>query len=325
MKKLIFLLIFCLFFISCVKTFPLEISLTAENTTVYIHSSDSFYCNAVNGTGNYNLTWRLDNKLIDECFNSSTCTKKFDILGKYEINCYVSDGKQRLNQSAFIEVIKIPKKIGYIIGLGDSLTYGHGVPEKTSWIYQYSKNFDDAQVYNYAINGATSYSVAEYQLSLFENEKIPEGKNKLIFLWFGANDIKKFISTEEFRSNYIKTIDYLSSVPNSDIILITIPDVSKLQVATDIEQGINDLISGLGVQLDIKGAGHDVILSYNNVVYDLAKQYNLNVIDMFTYMEKFDNSLISDDKFHPNEQGHKEISKTVNEEVTDFFKDYNLH
>jgi len=324
MKKLVLIILSCFFIISCAKVPPLEMSLTADNITVYIHSSDSFYCDAFNGTGKYNFTWRLNNKQLDDCFNSSICSQKFDILGKYEINCEISDGKTTLNQSIFVEVLKIPKKIDYLIAFGDSITYGHGVPTNTSWIYQYSIDFDDVQVYNYAISGATSYSVAEYQLSLFEKDKFQEG-NKLIFLWFGANDIKKFISVPEFKANYIKTIDELFSVPNSDIILITIPDVSKLQVATDIEDKINDLISGFGVKLEVKEIGQDIIESYNDIVYEMAEKYDLEIIDMFSYMENFDNSLISSDQFHPNEEGQKEISKTVKKEVDGFFKDYRLY
>jgi acyl-CoA thioesterase I len=325
MKKIIFILLFSFFIISCTKPIPLEISLTANNATVYIHSQDSFYCNAANGTRTYAFIWNLDKNPINECFNQSVCTQKFDTLGKYEINCEVSDGKEKLNQSVLIEIVKIPKKIDYIIGFGDSLTYGFGVPQDKSWFYLYSDTFEDAKAYDYAINGATSYSVVEYQLSLFKNENISNQKSKLVFLWFGANDIKKLITAEEFKANYINTINEISSMPNTDIILITIPDVSKLQVATDIQQGLNDLISGFGVKLDVKGFGHDVIASYNQVILDLAKEYNLNVIDMFSYMANFDNSLISSDQFHPNGRGHEEINKIVKKDVDGFFKDYNMY
>jgi lysophospholipase L1-like esterase len=323
MKKIIFILFLSLFIISCAKQ-PLDISLTAENTTIYIQSSDSFSCQASGGEEKYTYSWKLNNKPADCSGNS--CNIHFDKLGKYEIICEVFDGKERVNQSVTIEVIKIPKRIECIYGFGDSLTEAYGVSKEDSWISFYSKNFEDVHLFNYAVSDSTSYNVSEQQIPMLwvQDYACFEG-DSLIFLWFGANDIKRFVPLEDFRNNYIKTIESVSKIKKSKVVLITIPDVSKLSVADEVEQNVNDFLSNFGVQIAVKQITQDIISEYNQIIFDLAKEYNLYVIDMFFYMENFDNDLVSSDRFHPNEKGHKEISKTISKEVENIFKDYDFY
>lgn len=322
MKKLFFIIILSFLLISCSKK-PLNVSLSAENTTFYIHSSGSFSCLAEGGKKEYQYAWKLNNNQLS-C-NENICQIKFDELGKYEINCEVSDGKEKANQSITTDVIKIPKKIECIYSFGDSLTEAYGVSKEDSWVSLYSKNFEDVHLFNYAFSDSTSYNVSEQQiLMLYANDYACYG-NSLVFLWFGANDIKRFVSVEEFRNNYIKTINSLSSIPKKDVILLTIPDVSKLTVADEVEQNVNDFLGQFGVQLEVKKITQDVISQYNQVIFDLAKEHNFNLIDMFSYMEEFDNSLVGPDMFHPNEKGHEEISKVVSKEVDAIFKDYKLY
>lgn len=321
MKKIL-LVLFIVLAIGCAKP-PLAVSLTSSNSTYYIHSDGNFICNAAGGSGEYVYNWELDNKKIDYCSGNS-CAVSFDALGAYNINCEVSDGKETANKSVSVEVVKIPKKIECIFGFGDSLTAGYGVKPEDSWISLYSKNFEDIHLFNYAVSGATSYNVSYDELMMLNVNDYYCFGNSLVFLWFGANDIINFISVEDFRNNYIKVIDSLSS-EKREIILITIPDVSKLNVANDIQQSVNNFLSVFGIQIDVKKISQDVVSQYNEIIFELAKQYNLNVIDMFTYMNDFDNSMVGKDRFHPNEKGHKEISNIVSKEVDGFFKDYRLY
>jgi lysophospholipase L1-like esterase len=310
MKKLILILLILL--VGC-KGEPLDITLTSPKNDVYVHSILDFNCNATNGKEPYIYEWN-----VPGCFNEKTCTVLFEELGNQEIICKVKDKKDSLNKSVMITVNKIPKKMDHVVGLGDSLTYGKGVDE--SWIELYSK---DLNLHNYAITGATSYSVESYQWSLFEEDNLKG--NKLVFLWFGTNDIKNFISIEEFKTNYISVLNKLSSLENTEVILITIPDVSKLSVAEEIEDNLNDFLSDFGVKIGLKEMSRNKIIDFNFLISDLALEYNLNLIDMFVYMDQFDESLISSDKFHPNEEGHIEISKVVSEKMDEFYWDYEFY
>jgi lysophospholipase L1-like esterase len=322
MKYLVYLLLFLILFIGCSNA-PLQITLTSDNQTIFIHSQDNFLCAATGGKEEYQYRWNIDDKQADCAENS--CKKIFDSLGKHDINCEVFDGKTRINRSMTIEVIKIPKRIGCIFGFGDSLTAAYGVKPEESWISLYSRNFDDVHLFNYAASDSTSYNVSEQQtVILAENDYSCKGSS-LVFLWFGANDVKNFVSLEQFRNNYIKTIDSLSAIQNKKIILITIPDVSKLSVADEVQTNVNDFLSQFGVQLEVKKISQDIIRQYNNVIFSIAKEYDLDVIDMFDYMQNFDNSLIGLDKFHPNAQGHEEISGIISKEVDKMFLDYRLY
>jgi lysophospholipase L1-like esterase len=323
MKRLFFLLFFSLILFGCAKQ-PLTLNLTAEKTSAYIHSQDSFYCSAQGGKEQYSYLWKINNKPIT-C-SGNQCNMTFDKIGKYDITCEVSDGKEKLNKSISLEVTKIPKMIECIYGFGDSLTEAYGVNKEDSWISLYSKNFKNSHLFNYAVSDSTSYDVLNNQVTniLLQSYACFNGYS-IIFLWFGANDIKKFVSTQEFNQNYIKIIESLDDMSNSTILLITIPDVSKLSVADDINQQVNDFTSLFGIQLDVKQIGRDVINQYNDIIKNIAKTYNFPVIDMFSYMEKFDESLVGNDRFHPNEKGHEAISKVIKTEVENFFKDYNLY
>ena len=107
-------------------------------------------------------------------------------------------------------------------------------PVSTAWPVLYAQSFKKAHVYNYAISGATTFSVKDYQLKFFwdDSKKFDlDSEYKLIFLWIGSNDVKKLFDPIVFQQNYEAIVDQLMSIPNKDLILMTIPDASKLPVA----------------------------------------------------------------------------------------------
>lgn len=294
----------------------LTLELISDKQEVEIFSEIEFNCNVEGGKQPYNYKW-IENTI--EC-GGNECTLTPDKLGSYKIDCTVKDDlNNTITKSISFKVIKREKDIEEIYTLGDSLTYGHNIenPKENNWAKLYSNELN-AKLFNNAVSGATIYGIIDYQLPLFKKQV--SSKTKLIYIWVGSNDAKNFISLTDFRKNYETIVNETKNIENSKLILITMPDASKLQVADDIETSVNDLLSQVGVGIEVKKLGQDIIKQYNDIILSIAKQNGLDTIDMFTYMEEFNNSLVSDDMFHPNEEGHKEIAKLISNETSTFYE-----
>lgn len=207
-------------------------------------------------------------------------------------------------------------KYDAIIAFGDSLTYGEGVEDKTKiWPYLFANG---TKLYNYAISGATTYSVKTFQLQEYLKEDIKG--NKLIFVWIGANDAANFYLLGDFEQNYRYIINQLMK-ENVTLILMNIPDASKLQVANVVEQQVNEELNqyaaeyGVQVTVPIKTLTREILAQYNKIIQNMADEKGLKVIDMFNFMDAFEANMITEDQFHPNELGHKMIAEKVKEEI----------
>ncbi len=285
---------------------PLELTLTADKTEEELELKTTIYCQANKGEENYTYNWN------NNCKNNE-CEVTLNEIGNHTIKCTVSDGKKEITKSITLEVKKQIINIETIIGYGDSLTQGFGLdnPETENWLYQYSQNLE-VELINNAHEGDATSDILQTQLK----NKIPN-KNKLIFLWIGANNILRLESTNKFFEEYNKIVNNLTQIPDSKLILMTIPDASKLSSAIEIEQGINQI---LGIEIDVKQIGKEIIKNYNDVIWATAEQNNLNTIDMFTYMEdNFNQSLEGPDKFHPNKKGHELIAEKIKKDMQIFY------
>ena len=295
----------------------LTLNLTSNKKEVKIFSEIEFMCTPNGGKKPYEFSWI--EKTI-EC-GKNKCSLIPDQLGDFKIDCTVKDNlNQTITKQIFFRVIKRELDITEVYTLGDSLTYGHNVgdPINNNWAKLYADTLD-AKIINNAISGATTYGIIDYQLPLLK-ELVNENETKLIYIWVGSNDAKNFISLANFRNNYNIIVNETKDIPNSKLILITMPDASKLQVADDIETSVNDLLAQVGVGIEVKKLGQDIIRQYNDVIFNIANENSLDVIDMFTYMENFNNSLVSDDMFHPNKEGQIEIAKLIKNETSSFYK-----
>ncbi|MFC1728479.1 SGNH/GDSL hydrolase family protein [Nanoarchaeota archaeon] len=200
-----------------------------------------------------------------------------------------------------------------IIAIGDSLTYGESLEnENNCWISLYS---NQTKLHNYAVSGATTFGARYSQLLEFKKE--PVGSKRLVFMWIGANDAASFISLPNFEDNYRAIVNEILDMENTTLILINIPDASKLSVAETVQTQVDEYLSQYGVQtnIEVKTVTKDVLAQYNSVIKSIADENNLTLIDMFGFLETFDNSMISADLFHPNEKGHRLIAEKIREEV----------
>jgi len=318
-----------IFFVACAsvqKYEPMQLTITADNTTGFINLKTQVHCTVIGGNAPYSYLWSINYSKIslDQCGNQSNCIVSIDTIGDYKLGCEVKDAASNaLKDEIMLTVAKMPVKIDTIVTFGDSLTYGYSLNDhkNSNWAALYRKEFQSAYLFNYAQSGATTEDIKN-QLILFgidsKSYNFSEKRN-LIFIWIGANDIINFVSVSQFKSNYYQILSQLISLPNTQIILINIPDVTKLSVADSVEQGVNQLVNGFGISLNLKKLSRNIISNYNNAINDTANEFNLKVIDMFSYLDTFDPSLVSSDGFHPNVEGHKMIMEKIKEEV---IKDY---
>lgn len=330
--KFIYILLFCILLTACTITETdnttkeiteesaiyenLTLNLTSNKKEVEIFSEIEFTCTPKGGKQPYEYKWI--EKTI-EC-GKNKCSLNPDQLGDFKIDCTVKDQlNNTITKKIFFRVIKRPLDIEEVYTLGDSLTYGQNLedPENNNWAKLYADALN-ATLFNNAVSGATTDRILNYQLPLLKTQL--SNKTKLIYIWIGSNDAKNFISLTDFRNNYDIIVNEIKNIPNSKLILITIPDASKLQVADDIETSVNDLLAQVGVGIEVKKLGQNIIKQYNDVIYNIAEQNSLDIIDMFTYMENFNNSLVSDDMFHPNKEGQIEIESLIKNETSGFYK-----
>lgn len=329
MKKVI-LLLSLVFLIACStiikeKIEPLTVIVKTTNTSGILSLQTKINCNAQGGKTPYAYNWKLnDTKILEKCTNASICTIFVDIIGNHKVTCEVMDSNTNISKDNIILTVeKKPVKIDNVITFGDSLTYGSTLKERniSNWAYLYIKEFTPAMLFNYARPGAKTSNV-NGQIMIFELDSILyklDEKNKLIFIWIGSNDVLTLVPLTVFRNSYSRIIRKLITVPNAEIIIINIPDVTKLSAAGDIEQTIDSFLSDFGISINLKHVSKSIIRQYNNIIQQIASQNNIPVIDMFSYLEEFEDAYISEDRFHPNEQGHKLIKEKVKQEVEKFF------
>ena len=298
---------------------PLIVKVYADKTIAELSLDSKVLCAATGGKGAYSYDWTLDDDEMGNCRERKDCDVSVEI-GNYSVKCKVADeSNQSVSDEIKLFVTKDYVDIDDIILFGDSLTAGFGLvtPADSRWGSLYSQKFKKAEIHNYAISGATSYSVEAYQMMLFENDSINDDHNKLVFLWIGANDAVSLIHPEDYKRNLEIVLNKLSKLNNTIVVILNVPDASKLSIASDIEEELNYIAEQLqlGMGIEAKKFVQDSIAVYNQEIDSVAGRYNVPVIDMFNFMDSFDDSLITPDGFHPNEMGHKLISEKVKEDV----------
>ncbi len=300
---------------------PLIVSLKAGKVSSELKLSTMVRCTASGGVEPYRYTWKGA-----EC-NDESCPVILSKLSSYDVTCEVQDAKgSKEAKTITLLVDKEHRTVQAVIALGDSLTAGYGLksPVSTAWPVLYAQSFKKAHVYNYAISGATTFSVKDYQLKFFwdDSKKFDlDSEYKLIFLWIGSNDVKKLFDPIVFQQNYEAIVDQLMSIPNKDLILMTIPDASKLPVAEGTASQVNQFLGNLGLKgkVDVGEISKEVIGTYNKAIWMTAKKYNLPVFDMYPFLESFKPEWITQDQFHPNEIGHELIKERIVQKMNETY------
>lgn len=207
-----------------------------------------------------------------------------------------------LTHDYYFDDMNTENKLVYA-ALGDSLTAGAGTERyEDSFPYQLaSKFFDistrDINLQVFAYPGARTENLINDLL-----QPAIAAQPNLVTLFIGVNDVHGLISAGHFKKNYEYIIQQLQEKTHAKIFLINIPYI-----------GSDSLIrEPWRFYLDKETA------KFNEIIQDLAKQYQLDYIDLATPThEKLrqDGEHYSVDTFHPSAAGYAWWAEIVYDQI----------
>ena len=169
-----------------------------------------------------------------------------------------------------------------IVVLGDSLTEGFGVAKEEAYPHLLEQELlrkgHVVKVINAGISGSTSASAAS-RLRWYIRTN-PD----IVIIALGGNDGLRGLSVEHMKSKLAEAIELALS--------------EKIQV----------LLAGMQIP---RNYGTEYTESFRNAFYELAEQYNLQMIPFLLKGVGGVSSLNQADGIHPNPEGHQILTRTV--------------
>ncbi len=177
------------------------------------------------------------------------------------------------------------------VALGDSLTAGAGV-------FNYEETYPYLIASKMIKSGENvildNFSVSGYKTRDLINELLEPAiatNPDIVTLLIGVNDIHNHVGKDEFKKNYQVILERLTTETRAKIYLINIPYIgSNTAIVPPLDYFFE-------TETD----------EYNKIIKDLAKQYNLEYIDLKTPTKdlfKIDGPHYSVDSFHPSAIGY---------------------
>ena len=169
-----------------------------------------------------------------------------------------------------------------IVALGDSLTEGFGVAKEETYPHLLEQKLlqkgHAVKVINAGISGSTSASAAS-RLRWYIRTN-PD----IVIIALGGNDGLRGLSVEHMKIKLAEAIELALS--------------EKIQV----------LLAGMQIP---RNYGTEYTESFRNAFYELAEQYNLQMIPFLLKGVGGVSSLNQADGIHPNPEGHQILTRTV--------------
>lgn len=184
------------------------------------------------------------------------------------------------------------------VALGASDATGIGAsPLTNGYVFQIHEslnaNEEDFDLINLGIPGAEADDVVDTELPVATNVG-PE----LVTIWLGANDVVAGRSPSDFGLNISDILAELRRDTGASIFIATVPDLTRLPRY-------------------ISEPDPDVTLEriqlFNDRIRSAAMQFNATIVDLSAVA--FDESEVSDDGFHPNDEGHQLIASLFLEAI----------
>ncbi len=144
----------------------------------------------------------------------------------------------------------------------------------------------DVGLLNLGIPGAETDEIQNIALPVAASEN-PE----LVTVFVGSNDIVRGISLEDFRNDTSEILTTLAQDTDALVVIATIPDLTQLprfQQEPDADVTV------------------ERIASFNAVIIDEAAKSGAVIVDLAS--QPIQNFQVSDDGFHPNDEGHQLIA-----------------
>lgn len=182
--------------------------------------------------------------------------------------------------------------------MGDSLTAAAGATKyENSYPYLLAKNIagNERQVVlkDFSLLGARTEDVINKLMPL-----VIEEQPDMVTLLIGINDVRERESEQNFKKNYTYIVDSLSKQTSAKIYLISIPLIGSETV----------YLPPYNFYFKQK------TIIFNEIIKTIAKDYNLQYIDITTPTEnifKKDGSHYSADSFHLSDEGYKILADEI--------------
>ncbi len=188
----------------------------------------------------------------------------------------------------------------YGLFFGDSITYGEYDGVFGGWVdilkryalQKYNEGSKELILFNLGIGGETTEGLVK-RIS-YEMEARNSAEGNIVFIGYGANDLAmkygiQMVEPERFKANIITAVQKSKSYAEA-IYLISI-----LPVSANID-GIT-VASG-------KRRSTTEILQYNQILQEIANEYHLNYLDLYSGFVQDKELLLFRDGVHPNEKGY---------------------
>ncbi|MCO6429793.1 MAG: SGNH/GDSL hydrolase family protein [Deltaproteobacteria bacterium] len=144
----------------------------------------------------------------------------------------------------------------------------------------------DVGLLNLGIPGAETDEVEEIELPVAVEEN-PE----LVTIFTGVNDLVAGVAPDSFRSDLDEILRRLSSETPALVVIANFPDLTQLP---RFQQNPDQ---------DVTPAR---IAQFNSIIADLAGQYGVPIVDLAAV--DIENFQVSNDGFHPSDEGHQLIA-----------------
>lgn len=199
-----------------------------------------------------------------------------------------------------------------VLFFGDSLTEGQNC----------EKSFTDFlpqawDIYNFGVGGTTigEYSIypvdGQSLLGQIANHQELIKHADTIFIEYGSNDVSAimcgFATVKTVIVSFIKAIDWIKQL-NPDVKIIFLTFGGNVVVSQKGSRMCDYLNNEYFAKFDFTFPVSWYSDTYNKIIYDISKV--CDTIYMFD-IDSMGDEYLSDDKIHPNVEGHKRIAETI--------------
>lgn len=180
-----------------------------------------------------------------------------------------------------------------IVLLGDSLTFGYGVPKKDSWSYKLKENLKDYTVLNKGINGDTTSSM----LTRYYKDVISTSP-RTIFIMGGTNDLLSGRNVDYIIGNISLLIkEGLECGAN---IIVGIPPII-----------IKEMAEELFMESEHYRLCEEGLPILREKIISLNKKYPFKYVDLYKLTKDHINEKIFLDGIHLNKKGNELIVNSI--------------
>lgn len=206
----------------------------------------------------------------------------------------------------------LPYTLSYTaIGASDAIGMGASVAQK-GYVYQLRDSLreyiEEVPFENLGVAGFVASEMVEYTLN-----PAVESQADIVTIWVGGNDFvehlenyfrhQSILSVRDFRAEIVTLLSTLESEsPTSQVYIGDLPDMTQLPA---IQEYIGSDTSSPQYQ-----AASDIVDSINVAIAEEADRYGAHLVKLSSKANFTADPLnISDDGFHPNDQGYGEMTE----------------